>query len=96
MAAGITIQLWLLPKRWGDCTDANPFPKGYIPRIGEQFSIQRRIYSNDSQSQIIDGYDNCAIIPLYEIISIRMKIVETSQQHFQSVCYLDVKQIGNM
>jgi len=31
-------RLWA-PYREGDCTFASPFPKGYVPQIGEKFSI---------------------------------------------------------
>lgn len=82
------------PNRYGDCTDASPFIKGYIPRVGERLSLQRRIYSEEFQKSIIDGYDNDSAIPVYEIKTIRMKIVETSQQRFQTIYYLDVDKIG--
>lgn len=78
------------PSRYGDYTDANPFPPSYIPRVGEQFIIQRRITDG------IEGYDNDNSVSIYEVIKLRMKIVETSQQNFQSVCYLDVKQVGTL
>ncbi|MCD7996523.1 MAG: hypothetical protein LUH21_04735 [Clostridiales bacterium] len=79
------------PKRCGDYTDANPFPTSYIPRVGEMFTLQRR--NNNGE---IDGYDNGKLTPLYEVQTLRMKIVEVSQQSFRTVCYLDVKQIGMM
>lgn len=81
------------PNRFGDCTDANPFPRGYIPRIGERFSIQRINFTEGISGIAIDGYDNDNYVPLYEVTSLRMKIVETSQQRFQSICYLIVKQV---
>lgn len=77
------------PCRYGDWTDANPFPSSYIPRIGEMFTIQRR--NNNGE---IDGYDNNQLIPLYKVNGLTMKITEVSQQCFRTICYLDVEKIG--
>lgn len=77
------------PCRYGDYTDANPFPPSYIPRVGERFTLQLR----NSKGEI-DGYDNDKLIPLYEVKILTMKIVEVSRQCFRSICYLDVEKIG--
>lgn len=76
------------PCRYGDYTDANPFPPSYIPRVGERFTLQR-----NSKGEI-DGYDNDKLITLYEVKGLTMKIVEVSQQYFRSICYLDVEKVG--
>lgn len=85
------------PKRCAQYTCVSPFEKGFIPRVGDEISIQNRKWRNDIEKTIIEGYETADMekteVIKYKVDHVYLQIVEQFRLSYKSIVTIEVSKV---